>query len=272
MAVQRDRITVFPPDGESVVVDILESSVSLGTVHAERAKPRTLTLPLTISERTSFFVPAGSGPYTVSVKLDGAEIAGPDGAAVTVSSFPAEVRARIDADELGSVASPSGGSSTGVPVVKSLVFAFDDAGLADGLPIYTPAVGDILLNAWIEVKTAWDGTTPLGDFGQDLPADTGCGWLCYARSQWPMDQADVDGQWFAHGLDTQNSFVTGGATESLGNTTPAITARVLPARINNTAPVKVWVSQDGLAGGADPGATQGLAVACLLVVAGVPNQ
>lgn len=110
MAVQRDSITVVPPDGETVVVDILEDDVSLGTVHADRSKTRTLTLPLTITARTSFYVPVGSGPYDVSVKLGDDEIAGADGTPVTVSRFPAEVRARIDADELGAVAGASGGS------------------------------------------------------------------------------------------------------------------------------------------------------------------
>jgi hypothetical protein len=108
MAVQRDRITVFPPDGETVTVDILDTGVSLGTVHAERATTRTLTLPLTITAATSFYVPAGTGPYDVSVKLDGEEIAGPSGSPVTVSTFPAEVRARVNAAELPSL---SGGSS-----------------------------------------------------------------------------------------------------------------------------------------------------------------
>lgn len=124
MAVQRDRITVFPPDGETVVVDLLDGGVSLGTAHAERTTTRTLTLPLTISERTSFFVPAGSGPYDVSVKLDGDEIAGPAGTPVTVSDFPAEVRTRINAAELGSVAG-SGGSI-------NIVTATDDYTATDG--------------------------------------------------------------------------------------------------------------------------------------------
>lgn len=113
MAVIRDRITVIPPEGETVAVDILEDDVSLGTVHAERATTRMLTLPLSITERTSFFVPAGTGPYDVSVKLGDDEIAGPGGAPVTVSSFPAEIRARVDAAELGSVAGSGGSSQVG---------------------------------------------------------------------------------------------------------------------------------------------------------------
>lgn len=116
MAVIRNRITVFPPDGETVTVDILDDSVSLGTVHAERATTRTLTLPLTITAATSFYVPAGTGPYDVSVKLDGEEIASSDNTPVTVSSFPAEIRTRIDAAELGSLAGPG----VSVPVAQFL--------------------------------------------------------------------------------------------------------------------------------------------------------
>lgn len=125
MAVQRDRITVFPPDGETVVVDILDADVSLGTVHAERTRTRTFTLPLSITEATSFFVPAGTGPYAVSVKLDGKEIAGPAGSAVTVSKFPAEVRTKVDADELASL---SGGSSAATHYVPA------DSGNGESVP------------------------------------------------------------------------------------------------------------------------------------------
>lgn len=126
MAVQRDSITVVPPDGETVVVDILEDDVSLGTVHADRSKTRMLTLPLTITARTSFYVPVGSGPYDVSVKLGDDEIAGADGTPVTVSRFPAEIHAKIDAAELAAV-------SSAAPVHKTSAYtaASGDAVLAD---------------------------------------------------------------------------------------------------------------------------------------------
>jgi hypothetical protein len=31
--------------------------------------------------------------------------------------------------------------------------------------VYTPTIGDVLFDAWIEVRTPWDGTTPLCDYG-----------------------------------------------------------------------------------------------------------
>lgn len=111
MAVIRDRITVVPPEGETVVVDIKSGGVSIGTAHAERTTTRTLTLPLSISERTSFYVPRG-GTYSVSVKLDGVEIAGA-GVPVTVSTFPTELRVRVDASETADVVTAEGGGSGG---------------------------------------------------------------------------------------------------------------------------------------------------------------
>jgi hypothetical protein len=58
-----------------------------------------------------------------------------------------------------------GGGGAGNTVVRKFPFTFSETDLAFGAPLYTPTVGDILLDAWIEVDTAWDGTTPLGDIG-----------------------------------------------------------------------------------------------------------
>ena len=38
-------------------------------------------------------------------------------------------------------------------------------GWTNGIAFYTPTVNDVLLDAWISVLTAFDGTTPLGDVG-----------------------------------------------------------------------------------------------------------
>lgn len=132
MAVIRDRITVIPPSGETVTVDISEGGASLGTVHAERTTARTLTLPLSITDRTSFFVPVG-GTYEVSVLLDGVEIAGDDASPVTVSSFPAEIRTAIDVTEMTDVV--SGGSSAVTPILVTLARTMNDNNPAVTAPL-----------------------------------------------------------------------------------------------------------------------------------------
>lgn len=61
---------------------------------------------------------------------------------------------------------PSGGSVPGASIVRGpLEFAFNTPGLADGIPIYALAPGEILLDLWISVETPFDGTTPEADVG-----------------------------------------------------------------------------------------------------------
>jgi hypothetical protein len=64
----------------------------------------------------------------------------------------------------------------GATVVRAFPFAFDAAGLATGLALYTPTAGDKLLDAWLEIDTVWNGTTPLADVGV---LSGGTGWLKY---------------------------------------------------------------------------------------------
>lgn len=60
-------------------------------------------------------------------------------------------------------ATSPGGSVPGVSIVRRFPFAFDTASLTTGAPLYTPTVNDILIDGWVEIVTAWDGTTPQGD-------------------------------------------------------------------------------------------------------------
>lgn len=266
MAVIRDRITVIPPEGETVAVDILASGVSLGTAHAERSTTRTLTLPASISERTSFFVPR-DGTYSVSVKLAGVEIAGP-GVPVTVSSFPAEVRVSVDASETADVVTAEGGGSGGSPtpgvaIVRAFPFAFDTAGLVTGHTVYTPTIGDVLLDAWFQVDVAFDGTTPSADVGAFLPSDSGYGYFGQANNPVNMSLADnVDpigglaSGWRFTGLAQVSGYSNWPPTSGNG--------RTVPGRFATADPIKVVVSQDGKNTGADPGATQGSATLYLV--------
>lgn len=61
---------------------------------------------------------------------------------------------------------PSGGDGAGNAVVRG-PFSFTHAtpDLAAGIQIYVPTLGEILLNAFVSVDIAFDGTTPMADFG-----------------------------------------------------------------------------------------------------------
>src|ERR1700674_2452447 len=59
----------------------------------------------------------------------------------------------------------AGAREPGAAIVRKFPFAFNDAGLAAGKTIYVPTVNDVLLDAWVQVDTAWDGATPRCDIG-----------------------------------------------------------------------------------------------------------
>src|SRR5208282_3596119 len=59
-------------------------------------------------------------------------------------------------------------------VVHSFPFAYNTEGLATGYEVgYVPAVGDILLDAWIEIDSPWNGATPKGDLGSFVGGSAG---------------------------------------------------------------------------------------------------
>ena len=52
--------------------------------------------------------------------------------------------------------------SSSVPNVRhiSIPFQYNTPKLFTGLPVYTPAIGECLLNAWIEITNVWTPTVP----------------------------------------------------------------------------------------------------------------
>lgn len=63
-------------------------------------------------------------------------------------------------------------SGGGVSVSK-VAFDYSESGLDLGISFYGPQSGELLLDAWIEVDTAFDGTTPTGDIGTTFPGGSG---------------------------------------------------------------------------------------------------
>jgi hypothetical protein len=151
-----------------------------------------------------------------------------------------------------------------------------------GVSVYTPTVGDVLIDAWIEIGTAWDGTTPLGDIGTFTGGDYGI-WQNLATQPLPMSGADIAGG--ALGLlsgthlsdlaqmalvagisadDGNGLLVAAGAAINLSPTAVSGGFRPLPAKFTTADPIKVCVSQDGTNDGADPASTHGAAVLYLI--------
>lgn len=159
-----------------------------------------------------------------------------------------------------------GGSQPGAArVLGPFPVAFDDAGLAAGIAFYTPTIGDVLVDAWVEIRTAWDGTTPLLDIGPFTGSGSNKHGLFWVANT-ALDATQADGS--ITQAPNYLSIQGGGATVSdLVQAQLAATEgyRLTPASFLGAAPLKVVVSQDGKAGGADPGATQGEAALYLMV-------
>ena len=129
-------------------------------------------------------------------------------------------------------------------VVRSFAFAFDDAGLETGLELYVPTPGDILIDLWIEIESAWDGATPKGDAG-DLAS--GSGWFS-SIGFGALDMTVPDAPEFAPNLLSSpqvSSLYQAGIYSG--------PFRSLPAQFIEATPIKVVVSQDGTTSGGSPG-------------------
>jgi hypothetical protein len=163
--------------------------------------------------------------------------------------------------------SPSGTSVQGSPIVRAFPFAYNSPGILTGYAVYTPTVNDILLEAWIEIDTAWDGTSPLGDFG---PFEVGniYGWLAFfGQGPYLCDAADSSQLDVSTTFSQGNPFTDNGSLLSISDnltTNIARRGRAVPAKFIAANPIKVVVSQDGTNTGADPGSTVGSAILYLV--------
>lgn len=168
------------------------------------------------------------------------------------------------------------GATPGTAIVRAFPFTFDTPNLLTGAALYTPTINDVLLDAWVEIGTAWDGTTPLGDFGTFTAAATGV-FGHTAGQAVPMDSADSSNNTFAGMLvgtslsDARDmaTLTTPTTDEGDGIYVVAVAAvnfiaspvsngqRLFPARFTAADPIEFCVTQDGTNTGMDPGSTQG---------------
>jgi len=146
----------------------------------------------------------------------------------------------------------AGGGGSQTVVRGPLSFAFNTAGLANGVTVYTPTVNDLLLDAWIEIDTAFDGTTPKGDIGTFVGTTSGL--FASVSALVDISHADVE----TAGTGVRVNLVTSAAMSLV--MAPLVfgsAARPAPARFTATNPLLLVVSQDGTKGGAAIGGTAG---------------
>lgn len=174
--------------------------------------------------------------------------------------------------------------------VRKFAFAYNASTLDTGHTVYTPTVSDVLYDAWIEVVTAWNGTTPQGDFGivyntefngflsgsgpggtsgvldmtsaDEINAFIGGSWLGNIKN---MGARDVQTQTMTPSLYKGSSAVSYSASAVFSNPSwLGAGYRSLPCKFTDTSPIQVLVSSDGTRTGGDPGATQGSAILYLV--------
>lgn len=175
-----------------------------------------------------------------------------------------------------------GGSQAGAAITHRIPFAYNTAGILTGASLYTPTIGDLLLDLWVEINTLWDGTTPFMDIGTFDHVATGIFQSWWGAALQLDNAADAPNQSYSClsqggslssirdlvsiAMPTafnDSLFAVSGANVNLNNT-PASGNRVLPARFVSATPLKVCVSQTGANDGASPGSTAGAGALCLV--------
>ena len=147
----------------------------------------------------------------------------------------------------------------GFPRVYRVPIAFDDADILTGAALYTPTVGDVLMDAWFEVTTAWDGTTPKGDIGTFVTATDGL-FEVLGGGAIGLDIADDESA--GDGLLVGRY---GNSAMSLVSSVGGANNYRAQARVTIANPIRLVVTQNGAVGGGDPGSTQGAGSVYLVV-------
>lgn len=137
-----------------------------------------------------------------------------------------------------------GDSSYPHDTLLAFPFRYDTPGLRQGLPLLTPKLGDQLINAWLSVKTSWNGVTPRGDFGAFAPHGFMVDTALQTAAPFDLSQADRVNDGGDLSVPNASSFPSAYGTD-------------VPFTVRTARPWVMVVSQDGTPTGADPGATQG---------------
>lgn len=151
------------------------------------------------------------------------------------------------------------GSAGAVRIFGPFRFAFDTPNLNQGVEFYTPNVGDILVDAFVQFPVPFNGTTPKFDC-IDIYGDTNG---AFYNQKAPVDATLATFPGSAALLLFGR--VTAASASSLSTALLSyVTASGSPhdfapfqAKVNQPTPWKLWVSSSGQSGGAATGATQG---------------
>lgn len=163
-------------------------------------------------------------------------------------------------DQHGTV-TPLGGGGGSQPLVHiAFPFAFDtpDIYTANGVPVgYTSNPHDVLLDAWIEVVTAWDGDTPDSDLGFFAAGKDG--WFGDLGFVTDLTSADSDG-----GVGFLYNYNT---NPSLANVSGQNGSRRVPGVMYLAGDIlSVIVFVQGSGHGTNPGSTVGAAIAHIVIL------
>lgn len=196
----------------------------------------------------------------------------------------------IDVVEVG-VPGPRGpGGGTGDVAHIATTIRFDTPGLSapsgaiPGVVIYTPTVGDILLDAWVDVDPdyegkAWDATAK-GDLY--LASTAGASGFLGVWGEWNGSGAlDMTGNGGVSpnlfngdtgivltgpGVQHEPTLLELNLANAIGGSDFTQQRRLVPGRFTAAEPIVFVVSSNGTSTGNDPGATQGKATVHLLVI------
>jgi hypothetical protein len=157
-----------------------------------------------------------------------------------------------------------------VRLVGPYSFAFDTPGLLAAVTVLTPAAGDVLLDAWIDVTTGFNGTTPKADIGSlDNTSSPGL-WGIMIGAPIPLATAGAavtsnshlwayaaNGVVLNPSLSSAQASVVVAAAGTSGGT--------IPYRFLDATPLKLVVSTNGRKSGSAIGGSAGAAALYLLV-------
>ncbi len=151
--------------------------------------------------------------------------------------------------------SVSGGSQ---PNLIRVEFAFDTPNINVGVDVHAFAAGDYLLAVWIEVLTAWDGTTPKADVGVPSLSQFGL----YSQANTVVDLTIPWGPT----LSSTDLLTPGDSSAVLVPAAPPTGSNFqVPLRFVAPHTLKVWASRDGASGGTATGGAAGSGAVVLQV-------
>jgi hypothetical protein len=151
----------------------------------------------------------------------------------------------------------------GTPRTTRYTVSFDTPGLSDGTGyvLFTPTVGDEILDIAIRFPIMFDGTTPRCDVGTAVGSPSGLFYIYGYSSLSAKNSLNENG---GEGLS-----VLGDNDDSVpGNLLTSLTYgdRYGTPKVTEDNPIKVWVTQNGYIDGDDPEATQGVVEVVVTVV------